>query len=121
VAVYDVSEPTEPVFRQVLETTNGPEGLLPIPSRGLFAVSSEEDDAEAGVRATVTLFRLGESTAANTVPTLSSASSAGAPIGWGALSGLSAVPGRPDELYAVTDAAYATTRVLTIDTSGEQG
>lgn len=59
VAVYDISEPTRPVFRQVLPTTNGPEGLLPIPSRGLLAVSSEEDDADAGVRASVSLFRLG--------------------------------------------------------------
>jgi hypothetical protein len=119
VAVYDLSEPTKPVFQQILETTNGPEGLLPIPSRGLFAVSSEEDDAEAGVRASVSLFRLGKDTAANTAPTLSSTGTT--PIGWGALSGLSAVPGRDDEVYAVTDAAYDTTRVLTIDTSGSQG
>ncbi|MFK0117499.1 esterase-like activity of phytase family protein [Streptomyces sp. NPDC090994] len=121
VAVYDVSKPTEPVFKQVLETTNGPEGLLPIPSRGLFAVSSEEDDADAGVRATVTLFRLGKATAANTAPTLSSATSSGTPVGWGALSGLSAVPGRADEVYAVTDAAYADTRILTVGTHGKQG
>ncbi|MEU4653382.1 esterase-like activity of phytase family protein [Streptomyces sp. NPDC023723] len=120
VAVYDISEPTEPVFKQILETTNGPEGLLPIPSRGLFAVSSEEDDAEAGVRASVSLFKLGSSAAGQ--PTISAASdSSGTPIGWGALSGLSAVPGRDDEVYAVTDAAYDTTRVLTIDTSGGQG
>ncbi|WP_159328531.1 esterase-like activity of phytase family protein [Streptomyces tendae] len=122
VAVYDVSSPTRPKFRQILETTNGPEGLLPIPSRGLLAVSSEEDDAEAGVRASVTLFRLGRGTAANTAPSLSSASGAsGTPIAWGALSGLSAVPGRDDQVYAVTDAAYATTRVLTIDTRGTRG
>ncbi|MEY9487403.1 hypothetical protein RKD26_003197 [Streptomyces calvus] len=115
VAVYDVTRPGRPVFRQVLPTTNGPEGLLPIPSRGLLAVSSEEDDAAAGVRATVGLFRLGGGTPA--FPSVVSASgSAGTPIGWGALGALSAVPGRPDELYTVTDAAYATTRVLTVDT-----
>ncbi|WP_320773170.1 esterase-like activity of phytase family protein [Streptomyces sp. CRN 30] len=119
VAVYDVSKPTKPVFKQILQTTNGPEGLLPIPSRGLLAVSSEVDDAEAGVRASVSLFRLGKGTDA--APSLVSADdSSGAPIGWGALSGLSAVPGRDDEVYAVTDSAYATTRVLTIDTDGEQ-
>jgi hypothetical protein len=115
VAVYDLSKPTEPVFRQVLPTTNGPEGLLPIPSRGLLAVSSEEDDAGAGVRASVSLFRLGKKAPA--YPTLVSASdAAGTPIGWGALGALSAVPGRPGELYTVTDAAYATTRILTVDT-----
>ncbi|WP_406150103.1 esterase-like activity of phytase family protein [Streptomyces sp. NBC_01012] len=116
VAVYDISRPTRPVFRQVLPTTNGPEGLLPIPSRGLLAVSSEEDDADAGVRASVSLFRLGRGKPST--PSLVSASgSTGTPIGWGALGALSAVPGRDDEVYTVTDAAYATTRILTIDTS----
>ncbi|MFD5037592.1 esterase-like activity of phytase family protein [Streptomyces sp. NPDC058377] len=117
VAVYDISRPTRPVFRQVLPTTNGPEGLLPIPSRGLLAVSSEEDDADAGVRASVSLFRLGRGTLS--YPSLVSASDSsgtGAPIGWGALGALSAVPGRADELYSVTDAAYATTRILTVRT-----
>ncbi|MFC9945996.1 esterase-like activity of phytase family protein [Streptomyces pratensis] len=118
VAVYDVSRPTRPVFQQVLPATNGPEGLLPIPSRGLLAVSSEEDDAEAGVRASVSLFRLGKGTPSH--PSLVSASdSTGTPIGWGALGALSAVPGRADELYTVTDAAYSTTRILTIDADRE--
>ncbi|MFE4057952.1 esterase-like activity of phytase family protein [Streptomyces sp. NPDC059096] len=114
VAVYDLSRPTAPVFRQVLPTTNGPEGLLPIPSRGLLAVSSEEDDASVNVRSSVNVFRLGRQTPA--VPGLVSASGpGGAPIGWGALGALSAVPGRPHQLYSVTDAAYSDTRILTID------
>ncbi|WP_328887943.1 esterase-like activity of phytase family protein [Streptomyces sp. NBC_00316] len=116
VAVYDLSRPTAPVFRQVLPTTNGPEGLLPIPSRDLLAVSSEEDDASVNVRASVSLFQLGKGTPA--FPgVVSAADSAGAPIGWGALGALSAVPGRPHELYTVTDAAYSVTRIMTIDTS----
>ncbi|MFD4114247.1 esterase-like activity of phytase family protein [Streptomyces niveus] len=116
VAVYDLSRPTAPVFRQVLATTNGPEGLLPIPSRGLLAVSSEEDDASVNVRASVSLFRLGRQTPA--FPSIvSAAGSTGAPIGWGALGALSAVPGRPHQLYSATDAAYATSKILTIDTS----
>jgi hypothetical protein len=119
VAVYDVSRPTRPVFRQLLPATNGPEGLLPIPSRGLLAVSSEEDDAKAGVRASVSLFRLGRGSGhAPSFPGIVSADDAhGAPIGWGALGALSAVPGKPHQLYTVTDAAYSTTRVLTVDTA----
>ncbi|MET9595174.1 esterase-like activity of phytase family protein [Streptomyces sp. NPDC006516] len=116
VAVYDLSRPTAPVFRQVLPTTNGPEGLLPIPSRDLLAVSSEEDDASVNVRASVSLFRLGAGTPA-TPGIVSAPDSTGAPIGWGALGALSAAPGRPDQLYSVTDAAYSDTRILTIDTS----
>ncbi|WP_109031107.1 esterase-like activity of phytase family protein [Streptomyces rubrogriseus] len=119
VAVYDVSRPTRPVFRQLLPATNGPEGLLPIPSRGLLAVSSEVDDAEAGVRASVSLFRLGRSTGhAPSFPGIVSADDdRGAPIGWGALGALSAAPGKPHQLYTVTDAAYSTTRILTVDTA----
>lgn len=116
VAVYDLTRPAAPVFRQILPTTNGPEGLLPIPSRDLLVVSSEEDDASVNVRASVSLFRLGNGTPA--FPGILSASdSTGAPIGWGALGALSAAPGRPHELYTVTDAAYSLTRIMTIDTA----
>ncbi|WP_433460106.1 esterase-like activity of phytase family protein [Micromonospora sp. CA-248212] len=114
VAVYELGDPTRPVFRQILPTTNGPEGLLPIPSRGLLAVSSETDDASVNVRASVSLFRIGRGTTA--FPSIVSASEeSGAPIGWGALGALSAVPGKRDQLYSVTDAAYSQTRILTID------
>ena len=114
VAVYDLDDPARPVFRQVLPTTNGPEGLLPIPSRGLLAVSSEEDDASVNVRASVSLFQLGTATPA--FPSIVSGTDrAGTPTGWGALGALSAVPGKRDQLYSVTDAAYAQTRILTVD------
>nr|MDT0656704.1 esterase-like activity of phytase family protein [Micromonospora sp. DSM 115978] len=115
VAVYDLSRPTAPVFTQILPATNGPEGLLPIPARDLLAVSSEEDDASAGVRASVTLYQLGRATPG--FPSLVSGPvrGGGAPIGWGALGALSAVPGERDLLYSVTDAAYTPTRIVTID------
>ena len=116
VAVYDMTDPTKPRFTQVLPATNGPEGLLPIPSRNLFAISSEEDDASALVRASVSIYRLGKD--APVFPTIESDTGAdGAPIGWGALGALSAVPGRPHQLYAASDAAYATGRIYTVDTS----
>ncbi|MEU4681037.1 esterase-like activity of phytase family protein [Micromonospora sp. NPDC023737] len=114
VAVYDLGNPTKPVFKQVLPSTNGPEGLLPIPSRGLFAISSEEDDASVNVRASVSLYQLGKGTPA--FPSIVSASDEqGTPIGWGALGALSAVPGEPNQLVSVTDAAYSQTRILTVD------
>ncbi|WP_255510871.1 esterase-like activity of phytase family protein [Micromonospora sp. WP24] len=114
VAVYDLSNPTRPVFKQMLPSTNGPEGLLPIPSRGLIAISSEEDDASVNVRASVSLYQLGKGTPA--FPSIVSASDKhGTPIGWGALGALSAVPGKPNELVSVTDSAYSQTRILDID------
>ncbi|WP_198652969.1 esterase-like activity of phytase family protein [Actinocorallia populi] len=112
VAVYDVNRPSRPRFVQFLPTNAGPEGLLAVPSRGMFIVSSENDDASAGLRAGVQVFRLGKPE----VPGLVSASQDGAPIGWGALSGLSTVPGSRDGLYGVWDSAYKPTEIFTIDT-----
>ncbi|GAA2720660.1 esterase-like activity of phytase family protein [Actinocorallia aurantiaca] len=119
VAVYDVSKPSKPSFVQFLPTNAGPEGLLAVPSRNLFIVSSETDDASVGLRAGVQLFRLDKTKAPAAVPGLVSASENGKPIGWGALSGLSSVPGSRDGLYAVWDSAYKPTRIFTIDTGGK--
>nr|BFE75693.1 hypothetical protein GCM10020092_089940 [Actinoplanes digitatis] len=110
-AVYDVSRPWAPKFRQLLPTTNGPEGVVAVPSRNLIVVSSEEENPDAGIRGTVQIYGLGRS--AGVFPSLVSRDD----IAWGTLSGLSAVPGRPDRLVAVTDSAYSPTRLLTIDTA----
>lgn len=120
VAVYDMTDPRHPAFRQVLPATNGPEGILPIPGRDLLAVSSETDDAAAGVRASVTLYELGAD--APSFPSLVAGDVPGSdpaqPIGWGALSALSADPTDPDVLYAASDSAYKPGRVYTVDVSG---
>ncbi|ROO90283.1 phytase-like protein with esterase activity [Actinocorallia herbida] len=113
VAVYDLSRPSRPRFVQFLATNAGPEGLLAVPSRGMFIVSSETDDASVGVRAGVQVFRLGEP---STPGLISATGRDGTPIGWGALSGLSAEPGSRDGLYAISDNAYAPTRIYSIDT-----
>ncbi|MEI7057855.1 esterase-like activity of phytase family protein [Nocardioides sp. CCNWLW239] len=114
VAVYDMRTPSSPRFTQVLPATNGPEGLLPIPSRNLLAISSEEDSAEDLVRASVSLYGFGRKQSSS-FPTIESASRDGKPIGWGALGALSKVPGEPGKLYAASDAAYATGRIYTVD------
>ncbi|NYG58491.1 hypothetical protein BJ980_001414 [Nocardioides daedukensis] len=115
VAVYDMTEPTAPAFRQALATTNGPEGLLPIPSRDLLVVSSEEDDASANVRATVGIYELGKGRPE--FPSVISADVDGQPIGWGALGALSGDPRDKDRLWAASDAAYATGRIHGVDVS----
>ncbi|HEY9251489.1 MAG TPA: esterase-like activity of phytase family protein [Nocardioides sp.] len=112
VAVYDMRTPSAPRFTQALPATNGPEGLLPIPSRNLLAISSEEDSAEDLVRASVSLYGFGRKS--SSFPTVESASRNGKPIGWGALGALSKVPGEPGKLYAASDAAYATGRIYTL-------
>ncbi|MGQ9366595.1 esterase-like activity of phytase family protein [Azospirillum sp. ST 5-10] len=114
VAVYrDRGAGQAPEFVQVLPTGVGPEGILPIPGRGLLAVANEVDSAEDAVRSTVTLYRLGDTAPA--YPTIESADVDGAPLGWGALSGLSADRKAAGILYAVPDSAYARSRIFTID------
>lgn len=120
VAVYDVSDPKAPKFRQILPTTPGPEGILPIPSRNLLAISSESDDAENRVRASVNLYGYGEPFAGAGKPNFPSIVSGdidGAPIGWGALGALSADPKDANRLYTATDNAYGPARILGVDVS----
>ncbi|MEU0314903.1 esterase-like activity of phytase family protein [Nocardioides sp. NPDC006273] len=113
VAVYDMRTPSSPRLKQVLPATNGPEGLLPIPSRNLLAISSEKDSAKDLVRASVSLYGFGRRS--SSFPSVESASPNGKPIGWGALSALSKVPGEPGKLYAASDSAYATGRIYTLN------
>ncbi|GIE30081.1 hypothetical protein Ait01nite_031260 [Actinoplanes italicus] len=109
-AVYDVSNPAKPRFKQLLPTTNGPEGVVAVPSRNLVVVSSEEEDASIGIRGTVQVYGFGSPR--------NSALVSRNDIPWGALSALSAVPGRRDRLASVTDAVYSPTRVLGLTTGG---
>lgn len=101
VAVYDLSNPESPRYLQTLPTTNGPEGILPIPERGLLAVASETDEDD--VRSAVSLFSFGAEE--SQFPQLQS--NADSLVPFGALSGLSANPQDSNKLYAVSDNAYA--------------
>jgi len=116
VAVYDVSDVTAPVIRQILPTTPGPEGVLAIPARDLLVISSEEDAADDRVRASVSVYGYGERYAgALPFPSIVSGDVDGAPIGWGALGALSADPEDPDRLFTATDVAYGPARILGVD------
>ena len=111
VAVYELSDPTSPKYLQSLPTTNGPEGILPIPGRDLLAIASETDEADKGVRSAMTLFKFGATGAQ--FPTIESDIENLVPFG--ALSGLSANPAQPHKLFAVSDSAYEP-RIYSIDT-----
>ncbi|EID18170.1 secreted protein [Mycolicibacterium phlei RIVM601174] len=116
VAAYDVSDVTAPVFRQILPTTPGPEGVLAIPARDLLVISSEEDAADDRVRASVSVYGYGERYAgALPFPSIVSGDIDGTPIGWGALGALSADPADPDRLFTATDVAYGPARILGVD------
>ncbi|MDV3126187.1 esterase-like activity of phytase family protein [Mycobacterium sp. 21AC1] len=121
VAAYDVSDVTAPQFRQILPTTPGPEGILAIPSRNLLVVSSESDEADNRVRASVSVYGYGDTFAETggtpPFPSIVSGDVDGAPIGWGALGALSADPQDENRLYTSTDNAYGPSRILGVDVS----
>ena len=106
-----------PVFIQALPGGVGPEGLLALPTRGLFMSASETDRRkQGGIGSVVTIYRRGSEEAG--YPTIASGdNSMGLPIGWSALSGLTADPSIAGRLYAVVDGAWSVGRILTIDAS----
>ncbi|MEO9529090.1 esterase-like activity of phytase family protein [Roseibium sp.] len=112
VAVYKDTG-AEPEFVQLLPTHVGPEGLLAIPNRDLFAVANEVD--EDGVRSHVSLYQYGAEAPA--YPSIVSMldPEKHAPIGWGALSALAADPQDANTLYAVSDSFYDDARIYTLD------
>jgi hypothetical protein len=115
VAVYTLNAAGRPIFEQLLPAPLGPEGLLAIPGRNLLVVSGETDLEGVAVRSTMMIYELKRGVPP--YPQIVSDDERGAPIPWSALSGMVAMPGRPDTLLAVWDAAYAESRILHIDVS----
>lgn len=105
----------EPELVQLLPSGVGPEGAVAIPGRNLFVTANETDLVEdGGARSHVMLYELGEGKAA--YPTIRSEMVDGAPIGWGALSGLVGDAEKAGQLYAVNDSFYAMQpTIFTID------
>jgi hypothetical protein len=105
-----------PRYLQALPAGIGPEGLLAIPQRNLFVSASETDvGAKGGARSAVTIYERSDAPAA--YPSIVSTDVDGVPLGWGALSGLTADRAAPGRLLAVTDNAYSPSRILDIDAS----
>lgn len=113
IAVYDLTDPANPVLKQLLPSGVSPEGIATIPARNLLVTANEVDLREDGLApAHVMIYELAEGAAA--YPMLTSAGSDPL-IGWGALSGLTAGT-EPGQLYAVSDSIYgAMPRIYTID------
>ena len=115
VFVFDVTDPTKPVFKQALPASAGPEGGLAIPQRNLLVVASEVDDREVNLRGALTIYQLADKPAQ--YPTIVSATQQNnTPISWGALSGLAAGTDA-NKLYAVNDSFYASNKIFELDIS----
>jgi hypothetical protein len=114
IGVYDLTDPTAPVLKQMLPSGVSPEGMVAIPARNLFVTANEVDFIEdGGVRAHVMVYQLQDAPAA--YPMITSAGTE-TPLGWGALSGLAADPAEAGKLYAVSDSVYGSMPMIyTID------
>lgn len=114
VGVYDATDVTAPVLKQILPSGIGPEGYVAIPERNLLVSANEVDLIEdGGVRAHVMIYEYAEGEAQ--YPTLTS-EGADELIGWGAISGM--VAGEGSTVYAVNDSFYGfQPTIFTIDTS----
>jgi hypothetical protein len=113
-SVWNVNDPANPVFRQVMPTALSPEGLVAIPSRNLLVVASELDDRSLAFRGGINIYqyRTGEPT----YPAISSANRTdGTPIPWGALSGLARDNSVDTLMYAIEDSFFARNRIFKLD------
>lgn len=114
IAVYDLTDPANPVLKQLLPSGVSPEGIATIPERNLLVTANEVDLREDGLApAHVMVYALAEGSAQ--YPTITSEGSDPL-IGWAALSGLAADPATPGTLYAVSDSVLGSeASIYTID------
>lgn len=114
VGVYDVTDPANPVLKQMLSSGVGPEGYAAIPARNLLVSANEADLLEdGGARAHVMIFEQQEAPAQYPMLTSEGADEL---IGWGAISGM--VAGEGKTIYAVNDSFYGLQpTIFTIDAS----
>ena len=122
VAVYLVDRFGVPQFSQLLPGPLAPEGLLAVTNRNLLVASGENDTPSFGVRSTVQIYKLDLDDDGPFYPSIYSANevigtASPTPIPWGALSGLTEVPGQPGRLQAVSDSFYTPTTIFNIDTT----
>ncbi|MFN4157324.1 MAG: esterase-like activity of phytase family protein [Gemmobacter sp.] len=114
IGVYDLTDPANPVLKQLLPSGISPEGMAAIPARNLLVSANEVDlRKDGGAPAHVMIYAWTEAPAA--YPMITSEGSDPL-IGWGALSGLAADPEAPGKLYAVSDSVYGMApAIYTID------
>jgi hypothetical protein len=103
VAVYDITNETQPKLLQLLPTGDAPEGLLAIPARNLFVTSNEGNG-------TISIYEL-SSKPVNYPQVISDT------VTWGALSGLAL--GANNKLFAVPDNILRPSVIYTIAQGNE--
>lgn len=118
VVVYRVAMngKSAPEFVQVLPTPVKPEGLLAIPSRGLFVSAGEKDARDDKMRSALGLYQL-QSAPVGYPDVISADDHNGLPITWGALSALAMDADDQDVAYTVKDSFYEKSSIYRMDIS----
>jgi DNA-binding beta-propeller fold protein YncE len=92
----------EPELTQLLPSGVSPEGAVALPARNLFVTANEVDlGKDGGPRSHVMIYAFAEGE--KVYPQIVAAEKDGNPVGFAALSGLTAVPEAPGQLFAVSD------------------
>lgn len=114
VGVYDVTDLSAPVLKQLLPSGIGPEGYVTIPGRNLLVSANESDlGADGAARAHVMIFEYQDAPAA--YPMLTSAGMDEL-TGWGAISGM--VADQDGIVWAISDSFFGfQPRIFKIDTT----
>ena len=115
-SVYNVNDPANPVFKQVLPTALSPEGVIAIPSRNLLVVSSELDNRATAFRGGLNIYQY--KVTEPTYPSISASNRTdGTPIPWGALSGLARDNAVDYLMYGIDDSFFSRNRIFKFDLS----
>lgn len=100
VAVYDLTNETQPKFLQLLPTGDAPEGLLALPQRNLLVAANETDGS-------LTIYQFTPNNTLSNYPNVVSDTEF-----WGALSGIALAPN--GKYFAVPDSAFRPSRIYTL-------
>ncbi|NEO27000.1 MAG: alkaline phosphatase, partial [Kamptonema sp. SIO4C4] len=112
-AAYNINDPSNPELISFLPTGLAPEGVLALPDRNLLITSNEDDG-------TIDFFRADSRDLTGYTPQEPLVNSKSLNLPFGALSGLTALSGNPNRLYAVPDNAFSPSRIFTLDLQGTE-
>ncbi len=107
IGVYDLTDPANPVLKQLLPSGVSPEGMVAIPQRNLLPPRTRSTCARTASPRAHDDLRPGRGAGLLSDDHLGGSEQ---PIGWGALSGLAADPDVAGRLYAVSDSVMAARR-----------
>ncbi|MFP4009054.1 MAG: esterase-like activity of phytase family protein, partial [Spirulinaceae cyanobacterium] len=112
-AIYDLSDITDPQLINFYPTGLAPEGIVALPQRNLVLTANEDDG-------TIDFFQANPGRSQSYTPMQPLLKSANETTYFGALSGMAIAPGNPNQIYAVPDNAMSPSRIFTLMVAGPE-